>query len=196
MTMHERPAIDPVEAFLDAADEVLNSNTFLVEVPPASGDLIADVTDFIRSGRLLQALLAADKARGWYNLHRFTAGGELAPIPGSLAKADFSLVSRTSHCSTGEYLQAMLRGDSIFGNFTSFYRCEKSPEEARQLTQKLLEHLFARSEPSLHLFEADFLQGVSAGIDEACYFEGKGCDNAALLTGASVAYLLLTNGMP
>ena len=71
-----------------------------------------------------------------------------------------------------------------------------SPEEARRLTRDLLEHLFAGIDAGLYRFETDFLQDASGGFGEAYYFEGKGCDNAALLTAGPVGYLLLTNGMP
>lgn len=194
--MKDTPAIDAVEAFLDAADEVLNSNTFLVELALPAGGPLAAVEEFIHSGRLQEAIFAADIARGWYNLHRFTTDGMTQPLRGNLSKPNCRLTSRASRCDAADYLQAMLRGDPRAGDFVSFYNCGKTPGEARRLAHRLLDRLFPRVKPNLYLFEPDFLQGDDAIGEEAYYFEGKGCDNAALLTGQTAGYLLLTNGAP
>jgi len=194
--MKDTPAIDAVEAFLDAADEVLNSNTFLVELALPAGGPLAAVEEFIHSGRLQEAIFAADIARGWYNLHRFTPGGGLEPLQGNFSVPHCRVTSRAGRCDAAEYLQAMLRGDPRAGDFVSFYRCGKSPWEARRLARRLLHRLFPHVMPNLYLFEADFLQGDGAPGSEAYYFEGKGCDNAALLAGQTEGYLLLTNGAP
>jgi hypothetical protein len=188
--------MDSIEAYLDAADEVLNSNTFLVRVPLTAADIKTDIRTFIASGELQQALTTAAIARGWYNLHRITVAGDPTPVPGSLAKPEFRLTWRQPTFTAGEYLQAMLRGDGRLGNFFSFYSCAKNPAEARRLTGALLSQLFHGLDPVLCLIEPDFFVEAPQDADQLYYFEGNGCDNAVLLVGGSIAYLLLTNGTP
>lgn len=185
-----------IDAFLDAADLVLNSNTFLVGLPLLLGDPVADVEAFIRNGGLQEALFAADIARGWMNLHRFSPGDILCPLPGNFVRHDFRLKRRDSRYDASDYLQGMLRANPLVGNFTSFYRKALSFEVARSLTLSLLTRLFPAGDPSLIVFEPDFMGGDSPDAEEAYYFEGKGCDNAALLASGGLGYLLLTNGAP
>jgi len=188
--------MDPIETFLDAADRVLNSNTFLVALPMPTGIPLTDLGAFIRSGRLQDAIFAADITRGWYNFHRFGNGDILTPVPGNLATPDFRLTERASRCTPSEYLGAMLRGDRTLGDFVSFYGKAVTPEEAGHLTRQMMGRLFAGREPALHVLEPDFLRGQSEEADEAWYFEGKSCDNAALFVVGQIGYLLLTNGAP
>ena len=188
--------MDAVEAFLDAADSVLNSNTFLLVVPMRTGDPATDVRDFVCSGGLREAVLQADLAREWYIWHRYGPEGELTAIPGGFVKAGCELPVLRTNSTAFDYLQAMLCGDLRLGDFFSFYRRAKTQEEARRLTSELLGYLFAGAEPSLYVLDPDFLHDASLDGDEGYYFEGKGCDNAALLTAGTTGYLILTNGMP
>ncbi len=200
--------MDAITTFLDAADEVLNSNTFLVAVPLPTGDVLAHTAQFIASGRLQQALLQEDISREWYNFHRFTEDAVARPISGDLAKPVFQLTQRRHWYKPVEYLQAMLRGDGRYGSFFSFYGRAKTPAEAQRLSETLLAQLFPElqpdngnmpadpREPVLVILVPDFFVDTMEGVDQLYYFEEKGCDNAALLVGGSVAYLILTNGAP
>ncbi len=188
--------MDAITAFLDAADEVLNSNTFLVSVPQTTGDILADTREFIASGRLQRALLHEDLARGWCMLHRLNAEGDPIPIPENLAKPVFQLTVRPSPYRPGEYLRGMLCADGRFRNFFSFYGRWKTLAEAQALTECLLAQLFPDVEPTLLILEPDFLVGATEGVDQLYYFEGTGCDNAALLVSGPIAYLILSNGTP
>jgi hypothetical protein len=200
--------MDAITAFLDAADEVLNSNTFLVAVPLPTGDVLVDTAQFIASGRLQQALLQEDISREWYNFHRLTEAAAPIPIPGSLAKPVFQLTQRPHLYKPDEYLQAMLRGDGRFGSFFSFYARAKTPAEAQRLSAALLTQLFPDlhigngkttadpREPTLVILAPDFFVDAAEGADQIYYFEEKGCDNAALIASGSIGYLILTNGAP
>jgi hypothetical protein len=191
-----QPTMDAIEAFLDAADEVLNSSTFLVRMPFQTGNVWEDLRIFVASAGLQRALLEADIARSWFNLHRFLENGEPAPIPGCLAREGFRFTEIRSNLRASEYLEAMLRADTHAGNFISFYRRVRSPEEAHLLTAALLGQLFAGHEPALHVLEPDFFRDAPEDLEQLHYFEGCGCDNAALLVHGSTGYLLLSNGMP
>lgn len=188
--------MDAIEAFLDAADEVLNSNTFLVRIPFPTGDLWEDLRTFIASAGLQRALLEADITRGWFNLHRFSDNGEPTPIPGCLAREGLRFTKIQSDLTASKYLEGMLRGDTHAGNFISFYRRASSREEAHLLTAGLLGQLFTGNEPALYVLEPDFFRDGPEDRDHLHFFEGCGCDNAALLVHGSKSYLLLSNGMP
>jgi hypothetical protein len=188
--------MDTIEAFLDAADEVLNSNTSLVRIPFPTGDIWEDLRTFVASDGLQRALLYADVAREWYNLHRLAGSGEVAPIPGRLAREEFRFTRIQSNLTASKYLEAMLRGDAQAGNFISFHRRARDQEEARRLVSGLLKQLFAVHEPLLFILEPDFFRNGPGDTDHLHYFEGCGCDNAALLLHGSTGYLLLTNGLP
>jgi hypothetical protein len=188
--------MDAIEAFLDAADEVLNSNTFLVRIPFPMGDVWGGLRTFVASADLQRALLAADITRGWFNLHRFSENGEPAPIPGCLAREGFRFTKIQTNLTATKYLEAMLRGDTRAGNFISFYRRARSPEEAHSLTAGLIGQLFAGDEPALFVLEPDFFRDGPEDGDQLHYFEGYGCDNAALLVHGSTGFLLLSNGVP
>lgn len=185
-----------IDAFLDAADRVLNSNTFLVGLPLVFGDPVSDLEAFIRSGGLQKALFAADIARGWLNWHRFDIAGALCPLPGNFMRPGFRLTLRNLSFNASDYLQAVLRADPAFGNFISFYRKALSVDDAHSLASDFLKRLFPAGNPTLLIFEPDFINGDTLETDEPYYFEGKGCDNAALLACGAAGYLLLTNGAP
>lgn len=188
--------MDAIEAFLDAADEVLNSNTFLARVPLMSGDIWRDLRTFIVSGDLQRAMLEADISREWYNMHRIAEDETPVPMPGRLAADEIFFTQTSALVGARDYLEAMLRGDASAGHFISFYRCAKSPGEARRLAAGVLKQLFGDSEPLLYILEPDFFRETAAATGQLYYFEGRGCDNAALLVYGTTGYLLLTNGLP
>jgi hypothetical protein len=188
--------MDAIEAFLDAADEVLNSNTFLVRIPFPSGDIWRDLRIYIVSGDLQRAMLQADISREWYNMHRISADETPVPMPGRLAADEVAFTQGPAPGGARAYLEAMLQGDTSGGNFISFYRCEKTQAEARRLTAAVLEQLFAGKEPLLYVLEPDFFRETAADAGQLYYFEGRGCDNAAFLVFRTTGYLLLTNGLP
>jgi hypothetical protein len=188
--------MNAIESFLDAADEVLNSNTFMVRIPFPSGDIWRDLRIFIVSGDLQRAMLETDISREWYNMHRIAADETPVPMPGRLAADEVAFTQGPASGGARAYLEAMLRGDTSAGHFISFYRRAKSQAEARRLTVGVLEQLFAGNEPLLYVLEPDFFRETAVDAGQLYYFEGRGCDNAAFLVYRATGYLLLTNGLP
>ena len=82
---------DPIDAFPDAADSVLNSNTFLINIPLGPGGLREQLTEYIASDAFLDIILSEDIKRGWLNLHTVTDAETPAPKPGKLIKPGFNL---------------------------------------------------------------------------------------------------------
>src|ERR1700743_3261932 len=114
--------MDPIEAFLDAADLVLNSSSFLGMIPPHSGDLRQDLSDYISSDGLQHALLNADISRGQFNLHYFQEEGPARPLSGRLADTKPGLSYTRAAVPPLNYLEALLQGNGRIGNFISYYR--------------------------------------------------------------------------
>lgn len=188
--------MDAIDDFLDAADFVLNSNTFLLEIPLLSPDLEREVTAFVASESFQHSMLKADIARGWFNMHTFSNRDELFPKPGNVVKPDFCLKLQKSTTSAKDYLEAMLTADGRKGNFLSFYRRQKNAFDAERIAGAFLRQISGGNEVSLYILEPDFLVDSPADPDYLYYFEGKGCDNAALITAGESGYLVLTNGIP
>jgi hypothetical protein len=55
--------------------------------------------------------------------------------------------------------------------------------------------LFEGAEPILYILEPDFFLDRPDEMHHIHYFEGCGCDNAAILVHGSTGYLLMTNGL-
>ena len=187
-----------VDAFLDAADEVLNSNTFLVKTMLVSGDVQKDLTAFIASDDFLTQILEADIARGWFNLHDSFERETPAPKAGLLVRPAFVLKVRKATLTAQVYLVAMLTADRRAGNFFSFYQRARSQDEARILTRNLMAGICGDKSPDLYILEPDFLADATTEPGELYYFEGSNgaCDSAAAIVCGQMAYLLLTNGAP
>lgn len=188
--------MDAIDDFLDSADLVLNSDTFLLEIPLLSPDLEKEVAAFMASESFQRSLLKADIARGWFNMHTFTNSEELVPKPGNVVKPDFYLKLRQSTIGAKDYLEAMLTADGRKGNFHSFYRRQKNAFDAERLASAFLRQISGGKDLSLYILEPDFLVDSPTDPDNLYYFEGKGCDNTALITTGESGYLLLTNGIP
>lgn len=188
---------DPIDAFLDAADSVLNSNTFLIGIPLGPGDLRVQLTEYIASDAFLDRMLSEDIRRGWFNFHTFTDAETLAPKPGKLVKPGFNLTIRETSISVKDFLEAMLRGDLHVGNFFSFYGKQKTRDEARLLTANLIAGTSIGGECRVYALAPDFLQNADSD-DQMYYFEGPNgaCDTATVLATDTRAYILLTNGAP
>jgi hypothetical protein len=188
---------DPIDAFLDAADSVLNSNTFLICIPLGPGGLREQLTEYIASDAFLDMMLSEDIKRGWFNLHTFTDEETPAPKPGKLIKPGFNLNITEIEISVMDFLEAMLRGDQHVGNFFSFYGNQKTRDEARLLAASLIAGTGIGGECRVYALAPDFLQNAD-NDDQMYYFEGPhgACDTATVLATDTRAYILLTNGAP
>jgi hypothetical protein len=185
-----------IDAFLDAVDVVLNSNTFLITTEIRSGDIAGELAGFIASDAFLEQMLASDIARGWFNLHESFEQEPPPPKPGKLVRPGFSLNVTKGTVTVETYLVAMLTADARVGSFVSFYNRRKTPDEARALARNLIACLCGNKHPDLYILKPDFLADATAGPDDIYYFEGPmgACDSAAAIVCGTMAYLLLTNG--
>jgi hypothetical protein len=184
-----------VGRFLDAVDERLNSNTFLLahRVPrPASG-VAGALAQLLASPVFGETLRWADRDRGWDNW---------ADAPGRFVRSGASLgLTRLDGPMLMQRLEWMLAvGGDWYGTAT-----RRSPEEARALGAGLLGALGADAGWEWTQARPDFLHshgyfdytGESEDGDGAlAYFDGGGCDGAIAGLGGDVLVLLLTNGSP
>lgn len=129
-------------------------------------------------------------------MHTFTDRDEVLPKPGNIIKPEFCLQLQPTTTTASDYLEALLRADSRKGNFHSFYSHQKSAHDAEIIVAAFLGHISKGNELQLYILEPDFLLVSPADMDCLYYFEGMGCDNAALISAGTFGYLLLTNGIP
>ncbi len=213
----DHPAID---AFLDAVDEVMNSNTFLLkvraDVPVHLGNRVEILDAFLRDRLFHEMMLAADQARDWWMFHEVPwepdePGAPMAGAPGSLVRDGFRLTLDPLD-ATGMVvrLRWMLTGAC------SPYRRHLDEVRARDLVSGFLRQALGpvdgacpvepdrRSETEkpwkFCTVWPDFLRGMDERTDEShqpAYFEGcESADTATFFHRGDVFYLLLTNGAP
>ncbi|MEV0327459.1 hypothetical protein AB0H63_13575 [Micromonospora echinospora] len=210
-----------IEAFLDAVDEVMNSNTLMLkvraDVPVQPGNRAAILSDFLRAPLFHEMMLTADRARGWWMFHEMpyepTAAAPIpaAGAPGSLVRDGFRL---TLSPLDGTGMAARLRW--MLTSACSPYRRHLDENRARDLAGEFLRHVFDSGgglcpvEPDRRsgtetpwefcTVRPDFLRGMDEHADEPyqpAYFEGcESADTATFFHQGEVFYLLLTNGAP
>ncbi|MBC6459171.1 hypothetical protein [Actinomadura sp. HBU206391] len=210
----DRPAID---AFLSAADAVMNSNTLLLkarsDAPLNDQNAAATLGSFLEDPLFLEMMLAADRIRGWYNLqeHVPETGGFAAGGTGSLVRGSGALtLDRLDAAGFADRLVWMLCDSS------SPYRRHLGRERAKGLVEAFMREVldpgsrpvtgdgarsdWSRTGWSFVSVRPDFLcsTGYHTGEppEDPAYFDGGDSDTASLFYRDDVFYLLLTNGSP
>ena len=107
-----------ISNFLDAVDTVLNSNTFLFELPLNSSlepnIWLLKLGTYLRSKEFNDAIFNQDATRKWYNYYTLTEN-DFIRYPASFLKENFPLDVTPYSKNPIEYLEAMLPGNrSVF----------------------------------------------------------------------------------
>jgi hypothetical protein len=203
----------PVLDFLDAVDTVLNSNTFLFELP-LNGSLEKNVwllklDTYLRSKDFNDSIFNQDATRKWYNYYTFTEN-DFVRYSASFLKENFQLEVTAYPKNPTEYLEAMLVDErnikvpetGLF--FSSPYRKGIHKLVAKGLVSSFIEELFEKQDWSLWTIKPNFLYtyeelepilGDNPKI--LAYFEETKCasNSASLLLSTARSFLLLTNGI-
>ncbi|MBA0053920.1 hypothetical protein E0L36_24625 [Streptomyces sp. AJS327] len=191
----EPPAVD---AFLSAADRVMNGNTLLLtascDIPVTVGNRQVVLHAFLRDAVFEQRTRAADRHRGWFNLG--DEDGERPPQR-PLARADFdATLHPLDHAGFLDRLRWMLR--EAFSPYHGHYPAA----EAEPLVHDFARALLGTDGPSWSFaaISPDFLRdsGYHTGEEpqEPVYFDGGASDTATLVHRHHTLHLLLTNGSP
>jgi hypothetical protein len=116
-------SIAPVKQFLDAADKVLNSNTFLLQFDLIDDDIEVSLVRFLHSPFFIEQLADQDKQTGGQHLWTRNASGKPYRMrSGEIVKDGFVLtLSPISANESTAYLVAMLTGDTTRGRFCNYY---------------------------------------------------------------------------
>lgn len=188
-----------VTAFLDAVDERLNSNTFLLahRVPEPDVGVAAALARLLASPVFGDTLRWADQQRGWSN-YRDVDG----PRPGRFVRPGAALgLTRLDEAMVLQRLEWMVAvGGDWYGTATP-----RSPVEAKGLGRGLLAGLGVTDRWEWSQAKPDFLYShgyfdytaePEAEADALAYFDGGGCDGAIAGLGGDMLVLLLTNGSP
>lgn len=193
-------SVDPIKTFLDAVDNVLNSNTFLLPFDVHSYDLNTELSNFLRSESFIEQLINQDKERDWFNLHYFDEKTEsYTQRKGKILSEKIELKIKEVEDGKSDYLIAMLTGDTTKGRFFSFYSKQMDKEKAKAIVDNFTSFLSVNVNWRLFTVEPDFLKDeveVYSKEEDLRYFGGGyGNDSATIILIKDKAYLLLTNGI-
>lgn len=210
MTTNAHAASPPIEAFLKACDQVLNSNTFLVPLGPRAlgddGTAFAGLAPFVRSEAFKDALIAADRARGWMNYGEMdwdTGEYERLHHTGHFVRPGFELTGEAlGRGALVAQLTALLTGWSP-------YHKALTPDVAEPLAEAFVTAVLSESDADGDLgqwhfaeLRPDFLHSTGyydtatrdAATDDFAYFDGGRADHCFVLAGPTRGVMLLTNG--
>lgn len=190
----------PVNDFLDAVDEVMNSNTFILRFHIFSEDVKKSLEPFLKSENFINQLLAQDGERDWFNMQYFDdVTASFIIKPGNTLNENFELIISGPSVDKREYLIAMLTGDTSVGNFFSFYSKQKERKVAEAIVDDFVSYLPFSGNYELFTMKPNFLKNTyhsSAKENEIQYFDGDyGNDTATVITCGDTGYLILTNGV-
>ena len=192
-------SVAPVKKFLDAADQVLNSNTFLLCFDIINDDIAASLLHFLHSTHFMEQLAYQDKQRGWVNLWlRNTAGEPYRIRSGEIVKDSFVLMlSPVEANESTAYFIAMLTGDTTRGRFCNYYNKAMPVIKGKAIVDNLIAFLTLGNDWKLFVAAPNFLQSKNDVKGNAIYyFENDwGNNNAAVVVTKNTGYLLLTNGI-
>ena len=201
----------PVKHFLDAVDEVMNSNTFLIDAGPTLGSLSAwEIADYVQSEDFTQAMFACDRIRDWWSYHDSEIeNDELVrhPSPGSFTVENPAINSEPA--TVEDFRQRLLwMLTEAFCPYAGRGAEHRSPEVARALVDRFLGALDVKASTQVVFVEPIFLHSTRYWVateddppipdHHLPYFDGpqNESDTATFWITDEVGYLLLTNGSP
>jgi hypothetical protein len=179
-----------IDAYLDAVDRVMNSNTLLVEGARPPGEIGESLATFLHSPAFLEAFLQQDLARHWTNHHEW--GEPPVPRPGTpVLEGAAPVLSPLTLREAGERMAWYLEGAP------SWYACRLVAGAAGPLAGGCLAAL-AEQLPGVQAasLSVDFLRARSRADEGLAYFDDTPCDGAILFWNTDRLVILLTNGSP
>jgi len=194
-------SVKPVKHFLDSADTVLNSNTFILDFYIVENNIEESLKRFILSADFITQIMQQDKDRDWHIFHYFdTISDSFKVKSGSLIEPGFHINISQPPCDKWEYLTAMLTGDTSKGRFFSFYKKEIEKDKAGIIIDNLIAYLTQYSGAwDLFIVSPNFLKYTEKTYpkgEELNYFEGEfGNDTATVISYKDNGFLILTNGI-
>lgn len=117
----------PVNDFLDAMDEVINSNTFILQFHIGFNVVKKSLELFLKSEVFITQLLGQDRERNWFKMQIFDdVTTSLIMKPGNILNENAELIISEPSVDKREYLIAMLTGDTSAGSFLAFIQSQKN----------------------------------------------------------------------
>ncbi len=181
--------------FIEGVDQVLNSNTFLLEAIISYNDskqATADMTVFAESGDIEKQIIKQDAER-WGNYSVSQRKGKMVkPNPilnlTVLAEADALL-----------YLRSMLTVEKTIGKFWSPYSKAMERSKADAILEAFIWELTLGQKWKFYTLNIDFCYAYgdkSSKVKILHYFEDEYSSNSAslIVREDNKAFLLLTNG--
>lgn len=201
--MEDRRNKVEIDAFIEAINSVLNSNTFLLSLSldyeTSLEDLKEEFSHFVKSGNLKTQILEQD-AESYGNYQR---QAEKQGSLGNLHKNSFELqVRELKEDKKIGFLQALLTTQTDIQFLQSPYNKQLSKEEAHKVLNPFLQTLIGEKQWKLYKLSTNFLHTKEEerelrrkGKNIMSYFYDLFGDTALLFSREdNKAFLLLTNG--
>lgn len=190
--------------FLDLIDEVLNSNTFLLQTEinfKSLEEAKKDVHKFL-SEHFTHQLLEQDIARGWDNYYIANHKGDRMPMDNiSFVKPSFDIqLQELDYENALYFLRTMITVETNDYNFWSPYSKQIETEKAIDIVKNFIYEITIDKDWKLFVLNTDFGYAKTDKYHSKstlAYFEGDfGSDSASIIVREdNTAYLLLTNGI-
>jgi hypothetical protein len=186
-----------VAALLDALDQVLNSNTFLLKLP-GEVQKAEELERLLCGEDLTEALLDEDIARGWLNYSRWEmVAGQCQLVRGS---GRFVRPAPRVRARSLTWMEVRSRLVGFLVEGWSPYDHRLPRGEAVGLVEAFEVEWAAGEEGKYWEVQPDFLvvRGTDDGGDlpegSSAYFDGFASDSCTVLSKARTTWVLLTNG--
>lgn len=192
----------PVKRFLDAVDQVLNSNTFLLSFHGQEDNLAESFQKFIECD-FMDQLILQDAHRDWDNYWYYGQDdAKNAYKKEQVVRHQFNgSIQRMQPEHRLAYLEDMLTTKSIMHHFKSPHQRSIPEYIAAEIVHNFIEAIMSGRPWRLFQVTPNFcytLLEQEEDPDIIGYFGGNGFGDSAsiLLRDDNKAYLLLTNGTP
>jgi hypothetical protein len=189
--------VAPVEAFLDAVDKVMNSNTLLLkaraDVPVTPANRAEVLQSLLRSSVFARMIREADHQRGWYNMQ------DGSPV---LDSFDLQLQELSESAFVARLRWMLMEAFSPYRRHLSAPRADEVIDGFLLWLNTQQPHGEHGREPwSFCDVHPNFLRSTgyyvnAPGTAQTTYFDGGPSDTATLIHGRTLILLLLTNGSP
>jgi len=183
-----------ISNFLDALDEVLNSNTFLLEFNISNSDIEKSIIDFIYSDSFELQILEQDIKRKWFNDHSIDyKTKEFIVKKRNVVNKNTSIITYRLD-NPKEYLIGLLMAEIQIDYIQSYYSKQKTRLEAEILVDNFVGTLFNDSDYNLFYIKPDFTNQDPKNLN---YFDKNefASNTATAIVGIEKGYILLTNGI-
>jgi hypothetical protein len=197
MTAMQESLYEQADELLTAFDTVANSNSHLLQAPPAEGTLQKRFGKFVAGPSFKRSLCESDLKRDWENCHEFDDNLQRVPKAGDFHKGEpIEFLEILDKESFAEKLMFLLNSGPCW------YGKRYPPHDVTRIVTEFLERFppdndeVQQVKPDF-LFSHDYLEyqgGPPENSKALSYFDGCGCDHCWTWLSRGELFVLLLNG--